>query len=195
MSANQQQRAAGGTKLETRIEQVLIEARMVLPGVQALLGFQLASMLVEGFDKLPPTSKYVHLASLGCIALAAILLMTPPAYHRIVEEGEDSEHFFRLASRLVLVAMVPLALGIAGDFYVVAAKVTASPPLALAMAAVALAVFNGLWFGFTLYRRRQRRAEACRRLLVDPAQPPPHDLAAPPTQPVAPPTTSRPHSA
>jgi hypothetical protein len=144
------------TKLETRIEQVLIEARMVLPGVQALLGFQLASMLVEGFDKLPESSKDVHLASLGCIALAAILLMTPAAYHRIVEEGEDSERFFRVASRLVLAAMIPLALGIAGDFYVVAARVTASTPLALGMAALALAAFYGLWFGFTLYRRRQQ---------------------------------------
>jgi hypothetical protein len=168
-----------GTKLEVRIEQVLTEARMVLPGVQALLGFQLASMLMDGFDKLPAASKYVHLASLALIALAAILLMTPAAYHRIVEDGEDTESFFRLASRMVLAAMVPLALGIAGDFYVVAAKTTDSALLAGVMASVALGLFYGLWFGFTLYRRRSREAATRRRF-------------APPTRPEAPESPSPP---
>lgn len=151
-----------------KVEQVLTETRMVLPGVQALLGFQLASMLVDGFDKLPESSKYVHLASLGCIALAAILLMTPAAYHRIVEDGEDTEPFFRFASRMVLAAMVPLALGIAGDFYVVVAKVAASPPFGIAAAVLALVLFYSLWFGFMLWRRHARREEAFRRPLTQP---------------------------
>lgn len=71
-------------------------------------------------------------------------------------------------ARMVLAPMVPLALGIAGDFYVVAAKVTGSAPLAIAMATLALGLFYGLWFGFTLYRRRPRRGGACRRTLLAP---------------------------
>ena len=70
--------------------------------------------LADGFAKLPTSSQYVHFTSLGCIALSTILLLTPAAYHRIVEEGEDTEHFHRFASRIVLAATVPLALGIAG---------------------------------------------------------------------------------
>jgi hypothetical protein len=188
MSGEQQASGGHGTKLAVRIEQVLTEARMVLPGVQALLGFQLASMLMEGFDKLPEASKYVHLASLGFIAIAAILLMTPAAYHRIVEEGEDSEPFFRFASRMVLAAMVPLALGVAGDFYVVAAKVTGSPPLAGALATLVLGLFYGLWFGYTFYRRRRRRVTAVRGRR-DPAG------AAPSGATAAPPVSSHQRSA
>jgi hypothetical protein len=41
---------AGGTPLGERIDHVLTGARMMLPGVQALLGFQLAAMLADGFD-------------------------------------------------------------------------------------------------------------------------------------------------
>src|SRR4051812_13869308 len=40
---------ADGMKVEDRVKQVLTEARVVLPGAQALLGFQFATMLVEGF--------------------------------------------------------------------------------------------------------------------------------------------------
>ena len=57
---------------------MLIEARVVLPGVQALLGFQFVVVLTDSFERLPPFSQYVHLASLGLMALAMILLMTPP---------------------------------------------------------------------------------------------------------------------
>lgn len=143
----------GGAKLKDKIEQALTEARVVLPGAQALLGFQFASMLVEGFDKLPASSRYVHLASLALMALAVVLLMAPAAYHRIVEEGHDTEHFHRVASRFLIAAMIPLALGICGDLFVVARKVTESATFGIISAAVMLLFFYGLWFGYTIYRR------------------------------------------
>ena len=87
------------TPLKDKIDDVLTEARVVIPGAQALLGFQLIVMLNEGFEKLPAVSKYVHLASLLLIMLSTILLMTPAAYHRIVEQGEDTETFWRLRGR------------------------------------------------------------------------------------------------
>lgn len=146
----------GGTKIKDKIEQVLTETRVVLPGAQALLGFQFATMLVEGFDKLPASSRYVHLASLALMSLAVIFLMTPAAYHRLVERGEDTEHFHRFTSRMLIAAMIPLALGMCGDLFVVVRKVTESTKGAIVAAAVALIFLYGLWFGFTLYRRTQR---------------------------------------
>lgn len=136
-----------------KIRHVLTEARVVLPGAQALLGFQLMTTLMLAFDKLPSTMKWIHFASLGFMALAIVLLITPAAWHRIVERGEETERFHRFASAMVVAALVPLALSMAGDFFVVAHKVTESTPLALAMAGGALALFFGLWFGVTLARR------------------------------------------
>ncbi|HEX5706917.1 MAG TPA: DUF6328 family protein [Pyrinomonadaceae bacterium] len=154
---------AGGTKLGDRIKHVLTEARMVLPGVQALLGFQLIATLMPGFEKLPALSQYVHLASLALVALSIVLLMTPAAYHRIVERGEETEHFHTFAGRLVVAALVPLALGIAGGLYVVMEKVTGSLLVSVVAAVVMLAVFYEFWFGITLYRRFQRQHERPRR--------------------------------
>jgi len=81
--------------------------------------------------------------------------MTPAAYHRIVERGEESEHFERFASRAVLSAMVPLALGLCGDFYVVLLKVTGSVEVSLLLSAAMLAAIYGLWFGYTTFKRTQ----------------------------------------
>ncbi len=148
--------SSGRTPLKDKIKQILTEARIVLPGAQALLGFQLSTFLTESFDKLPREAQLLHLAALSCVALSAILLMTPPAYHRIVEGGEDTRHFHRVANRLVVSAMVPLALGITTDFYIVAAKVTGSMALALTLAIIALVMFYGFWFAFPLLRARAR---------------------------------------
>jgi hypothetical protein len=155
------------TKLETRVKQVLTETRVVLPGVQALLGFQLMTVFVDGFERLPPGLKYVHLLSLGMMALSAVLLMAPPAYHRIVEEGQDTERFHRVASRFLLASMPPLALGIAGDVYVVVSAVTHHASAAATCAALTVALFFGLWFGWTLFRR-SRRAGVPRRMGTEP---------------------------
>jgi len=140
-------------KLQDKIEQVLTEARVVLPGAQALLGFQFATVLVEGFEKLPQASKYVHLASLALMALSIVLLMAPAAYHRIVENGEDSERFHQFASLMLLAAMVPLPLGISGDTFVVVQKVTGSTAFSLLVCLSVLLWFYCLWFGYTFYRR------------------------------------------
>ncbi len=143
------------TPLEDRIEQVLTEARVVLPGVQALLGFQLATMLMQGFDSLPQSSKYIHLISLLLIGLCVVLLMTPAAYHRIVDRGEDTESFHRIASALLLLAMVPLPLGIGGEFFVALRKISGSVSVSVVSTVLLLGFFYGLWFAFPSFRRTQ----------------------------------------
>jgi hypothetical protein len=96
-------------------------------------------------------------------AVEIVFLMSPAAFHRIVERGEDTERLHRFASTMVLAAMVPLALGIAGDFYIVLAKVLDSPSAAVALAIASLLLFYGLWFGLTLAIRN--RVEASRGAL------------------------------
>jgi cytochrome bd-type quinol oxidase subunit 2 len=158
MDEKENERAeAEGAKLTDKIRHVLTEARVVLPGAQALLGFQFVTTLMPSFEKLPLSLRYVHLLSLLLVALSIVLLMTPAAYHRIVEEGEETEHFHRFASRILIAAMVPLALGVTGDFYVVLRKVTESATTSAIAAALLLLFFYGFWFAFTLYRRNRRQ--------------------------------------
>jgi hypothetical protein len=135
---------------------VLTEARVILPGAQALLGFAFSAVFSEGFATLATASRQAHLVSIVLVTLSIILLVTPASYHRIVEEGESSEQFHRLAGRLITAAMVPLAMGIALDFFVVVEKVTKSTGFAAASGVAMLLLFLALWFGYALVKRRGR---------------------------------------
>jgi hypothetical protein len=147
--------------LERRIRHVLTEARMVLPGAQALLGFQLAVTLMEAFEKLPHAAQLLHLANMALTALAVVLLVAPAAFHRLAEGGEETERVHRVASRLVVASMVPLALALSGELALVAWKVGESARWAAALGLAALVVLGVAWFGVALVGRR-RAAPAAR---------------------------------
>src|SRR5207253_1166383 len=115
-----------GEETRNRVQQVLTEARVVLPGAQAIFGFGFSAVLSEAFRSLPESSKVAHLMALVFVTLSIVLLVTPAAYHRIVEEGDNTEHFVRFAGKLITAAMVPLALGISLDFFVVTRKIIGS---------------------------------------------------------------------
>jgi len=150
------------TPIDVRVEQMLTEARVLLPGAQALLGFQLVVILNETFSQLPESSKFVHVAALCCIALAIILLMAPASFHRLSFHGQNTEFFHRLGSGLILAAAVPLGLGITGDIYVAVTKALEKPAIGIAVALVALAAFVGLWLVSPLMLR-QKRSESWSR--------------------------------
>jgi hypothetical protein len=142
------------TSLEDKIHQVLTEARMVLPGAQALLGFGTIAVLTSRFDALPRELKLVHAGGLLAIAAAVVLLMTPAAFHRIAERGEPSERFHRLASRLLLGAMAALALGMAAAVWLVVQVVFESRAAGAATATGVVLAFYTLWFVWPMSQRR-----------------------------------------
>src|SRR6185436_11169962 len=110
--------------LDSAARHLLEECRMVLPGIQALFGFQLIAVFNQGFgDKLSQHAQYMHLGALMLTALAMALVMTPAALHRQAEPCEVSERFVWMASNMVLAGMFPLALAVGIDAYVVASVV------------------------------------------------------------------------
>jgi hypothetical protein len=148
------------TPIDVRVEHMLTEARVMLPGAQALLGFQLAVILTDAFAALPNASKIIHVVALCCVSLAVILLMAPASFHRISFHGQNTESFYRLGSALVLAAAVPLAGGIVSDLYVAVTKALNSSALGAAVAFVGFVALGALWFvhPMLLRARRTRRA-------------------------------------
>jgi hypothetical protein len=148
-----QNEAQPQTSVHDKIRHVLTEARVILPGNQALLGFQLAVIFEPRFRDLPYTLKLVHLVSLLSIALSTILLLSPASYHRIVEQGEETERFYAVANKLVLCSLPPMAAGICGDFFVVVFKMWHRWDISIIVSLLMLSLFCGLWFGLALYRK------------------------------------------
>jgi Family of unknown function (DUF6328) len=151
--SERQKDAVERTGLHEKIDQMLTEARVILPGSQALLGFQLAIVLTQAFEKLPPALKMVHGAALLFISLSIVLLMAPAAYHRIVYKGEDSEEFHRVGSWFVTYSTIPLALGLGADVFVVGTKIVASEVAAAVAGVAVLALLIAIWHVLPLLRR------------------------------------------
>jgi hypothetical protein len=110
-------------------------------------------MWMTEFYKIPQAWKLLHLASLIAVAISTILLITPAAYHRIVEQGEDSEMLHDITSRLLLGAMVFLALGICGDFYVTCRITGIDKSISITLAFALLAFFYVSWFGYAFWKK------------------------------------------
>ena len=141
------------TELKTKIEQLLTEARVIIPGGQALLGFQLIATLTKAFADLPGAMQILHAGGLCSVALAVGLLMTPAALHRIAFQGEDSARFYRIASRVVIVATIPLAAGTAADVGVVIWRVTEGAASATVAGAATFVLLIVMWLAYPLVRR------------------------------------------
>jgi hypothetical protein len=146
------------TRLETLEDQeqsIHEEARMVLPGVQALFGFQLVAVFNQRFTALDATDRAVYFLSLLLVTGAVGLLMAPAALHRLAQRKCVSDYFVDVSSKLVASSMPPLALAIALDVYLVArlAFGDADRTASEVIAGIVLGVLMILWFIFPLHRR------------------------------------------
>lgn len=147
-----------GTPHEADQKQVmpmLEEARMVLPGLQALFGFQLIAVINEGFDKLSGNQKLVHFIALSATLLSAIIVMTPAAYHRIAEKWRASHTFIRVSSRLVAAAMAVFLAGFTLELWLIADLIFRNSAVSLGMAGLVFIIGAGLWFVWPMSQRQQ----------------------------------------
>ena len=126
---------------------LLDECRMVLPGIQALFGFQLIAVFSPGFgEKLSAAEQAIHLGAITLAAMAIALIMTPAALHRQSGGRHVSGRFVRLSTRLLLWSMVPLASSICLDFYLIARVILGGSAAAALIAVTLFGVFMLFWF-------------------------------------------------
>ena len=143
--------------LHEKIAQLLTEARVILPGAQALLGFQFVVMLTQAFDQLPLHAKVVHVVALLSLVLAILLLICPAAIHRLAFEGHDDAQLLIMGSALVTTALLPLAASISCDIWVGLYKLTLSERIATAGGIVAAAMLLTWWFAIPWAVRAKMR--------------------------------------
>jgi hypothetical protein len=131
---------------------------MVLPGIQALFGFQLIAVFNTTFrERLTAGEQRLHLLAILCVVTAVALVMAPAALHRQAEPDCISERFLRVSSRLMMWGMMPLAVGTALDVYLVARLILDDQMTATVVAAATLMVFAALWVVVPIQFARARR--------------------------------------
>jgi hypothetical protein len=123
------------------------EARMLIPGVTAFLGFQLVAVFNVGFSqKLTHDEQMLHVWAMFVTLVALLMLLTPAAYHRQAEPGWVSEGLLKLSSRLITGATPLFGLGMTIDFYLLVRAVSEETPLALALALAIFTITVVLWY-------------------------------------------------
>lgn len=142
--------------LEKEASHTLEEARMVLPGVQALFGFQLIAVFQQSFASLlSQLEQRLHLASIVFTAMAIALLMTPAAYHRQAEPHDISRRFLRLSSYMLTVGMFTLFLSLEIDCYLISRIVLKRFAASFIVADALGVLYLGLWFVLPHWQRRK----------------------------------------
>ena len=131
---------------------MLEEARMIVPGIQALFGFQLVAVYNTTFhERLDRAHQVVHLVSICWIVLAMGLVMTPAAYHRQALRGWITPRLARIASRLLQAALACLTLGAGLDVYLIGFLVLGDATAAVAIAIGVVAALGSMWFAYPCF--------------------------------------------
>ena len=144
-------------ELDSAATHILEECRMVLPGIQALFGFQLIAVFNEGFsEKLSQDGRLLHLAAIVLVIVAIALVMAPAALHRQTSQQVVSERFIWLSSALLLAGMFPLVIALCMEVYLIGGIILQQAGIAAAIAAVLFAVFMLLWIALPLLERARQ---------------------------------------
>lgn len=148
--------------LKDEMRNVVEEARMVIPGVQALFGFQTMAVFNNRFEELPASGVAAYLGGLAMLAIAIALLMAPAACHRMSERGQVSRSLIDLSSRLLTWGMLPLTIGLSLDIFVVVLATMENLRDAVVGGVAALLVFAAFWYLLPALRRRSAAARSAR---------------------------------
>jgi hypothetical protein len=147
--------------LEKSVDHLLEECRMVLPGVQALFGFQLIAVFNQPFFAvLSPGERELHLVALVLVSLSVALVMAPAAYHRQAEPQRVSSRFLAYAGRMLMLAMVTLMIAVPLDVYLIARVILDAAAPAAVLALAVFGAFGVVWFVIPWRARGSRAAGA-----------------------------------
>jgi hypothetical protein len=139
-------------RLDRNLDEMMGELRVVVTGVQVLFAFLLIVPFSSGFVGIGPFERTVYLVTLVCSALAALCVIMPAAYHRMLFRHDDKRHVVFLANRVSIAGLVFLALAICGSLLLVTTKLFGAVAGAITAGLVAIP-FALLWFAAPLYRR------------------------------------------
>jgi hypothetical protein len=143
--------------LPKAMDNLIEECRMLLPGIQALFGFQLIAVFNSTFaEKLSSLEQQIHLLAIGLVGVSIGLILTPAAYHRQIEHVNITRRFIDVSTRLMLWSMASLALSISLDLYLVSRLILQDILASLLITLGLLALFIFLWIVLPRSERLKR---------------------------------------
>jgi hypothetical protein len=144
-------------RCDRNLVELLQEVRVVQTGVQVLFAFLLMAPLAARFPELSEPQRIDYFVTLLASGAAAILLIAPTAYHRILFRLGDKEHLVIVANRFTLAGLACVALSMVGALVLVTDLLFGGLVVA-ATTAVAVVGCLVCWCVAPLLRRRRLTA-------------------------------------
>jgi hypothetical protein len=132
-------------ELDECMRHIIEEARVILPGIQALFGFQTIAVFNERFEKIASYAKACHLLGLALVILTIALVMTPATYYR-ARGGKATPAMERISTSMIRGALAPFALGLALDMFTVINVATGALLISIAAGSATFLLLVSLWF-------------------------------------------------
>lgn len=139
-------------RLDRNLGELLQELRVALPGVQVLFAFLLTVPFQKGWEKVTPFQEKLYFGCLLLTAIAAALLISPTAYHRMTFRKQQKKHLVFYANKFAIAGLGCIALAMTGVVILVT-DFLFSAAAATIVGALTLLMFFLLWFALPLQRR------------------------------------------
>jgi Family of unknown function (DUF6328) len=146
-------------RCDRNLVELLQEVRVVQTGVQVLFAFLLMAPLSSRFPELSTAVRIEYFATMIAAGAAAVLLIAPTAYHRLLFRLGDKEHLVTVANRFTLAGLACVGLSMIGALGFVSAYLIPGPA-EVVVPVVAAAAMAWCWWIAPMRRRRAIRATA-----------------------------------
>ncbi|MFL6708728.1 MAG: DUF6328 family protein [Massilia sp.] len=150
-------RPAPQESLHGEMRNIIEETRVILPGIQALFGFQTIVVFNQRFADLPEFAKDCHLIGLSMVIIAIALVVFPAVYYRYVGSDYLYPHMLTVSTRMIRSALFFLAIGLTLDMFTVIYAATEQVLASVVGAALAFMLLIAMWFLLPIAARRAAR--------------------------------------
>jgi Ca2+/Na+ antiporter len=150
-----QPRPKGGDHDEQSLNDMLQELRILQQGVQVLTAFLTILPFTDGFTKIDQVEKWIYLITYVCSIASLVLFSAPAAQHRLERPLMDRTRFKDLATRMIILSLVPFSVALVLVTQLVVSQVfgIVESVVVAALIAVVIAVF---WWIFPLTRKKEQ---------------------------------------
>jgi hypothetical protein len=139
-------------RCDRNLVELLQEVRVAQTGVQILFAFLLTVPFTARFDRLTSFQEILYFVTLLAAGAAALLLIAPTSYHRILFRLGDKEHLVRAANRLTIVGLAFVAVAIVGVILLIS-DLLFPGTVAFAVTGTAAGLCVTCWYVVPLRRR------------------------------------------
>lgn len=146
-------------KIDVEMRNIIEEARVILPGVQALFGFQTIAVFNDRFEDLETYAKVCHIVGLAMVIVTVAMVMTPAVYYRACG-GNATVPMSRISSRMIRGALGPLAIGLALDMFTVIFVASSRLVASVAGGVATFLLLVALWFVLPVLGRKRFQPDA-----------------------------------